>query len=34
MTGAAFHGSRIGQQFLDRTVPELVGQLKKLNENL
>ena len=34
MTGAAFHDTRIFQQFLDRTDPELVAQLKKLNENL
>jgi hypothetical protein len=29
-----FHQTRMGQQFYDRTVPELVRQLQRLNENL
>jgi hypothetical protein len=31
---AELHETRIGQQFLDRTIPELVRQLQRLNENL
>jgi hypothetical protein len=29
-----FHETRIGQQFLDRTMPELVRQLTRLNDLL
>lgn len=29
-----FHTTRMGQAFYDRTVPELIRQLQRLNENL
>lgn len=34
MTEVPFHATRMGRTFFERTMPELVRQLAKLNENL
>ncbi len=34
MSETPFYKTRMGQQFYDRTVPDLVQQLQRLNENL
>ena len=34
MSEVPFHATRMGQRFYEHTVPELVRQLQRLNENL
>jgi len=34
MTSVPFHQTRMGQRFYEHTMPELVRQLTRLNENL
>ena len=34
MSGIPFHSTRMGQRFYEATLPELVRELKRLNQNL